>query len=182
MDNNVCPVSVSPWQPNYLPADLSDVSWYTRAVSGDPSLGKWLRIAISEITSLATWVIICPLRSKVKITQRRLCLSVLIVTCLARWSIPMSGQQGGAEWESTCKLLSPGLTDSWVGWDRGQPCDISANQGLSKVKKWPIRGRISEGSVGSCIGRELTQKRIVIKAPWTNLISPCWQSNWFQVR
>ena len=110
------------------------------------------------------------------------CLAVLIVTCLARWSIPMSGQQGGAEWESTCKILSPGLTDSWVGWDRGQPCDISANQGLSKVKKWPIRGRISEGSVGSCIGRELTQKRIVIKAPWTNLISPCWQSNWFQVR
>lgn len=58
MDNNVCPVSVSPWQPNYLPADLSDVSRYPRAVSGDPSLGKWLRIAISEITFLATWVII----------------------------------------------------------------------------------------------------------------------------
>lgn len=35
MDNNVCPVSVGPWQPNYLPADLSDVSRYPLAVSGE---------------------------------------------------------------------------------------------------------------------------------------------------
>ena len=37
MDNDVCPVSVSPWQPNYLPADLTDVSRYPRAVSADPA-------------------------------------------------------------------------------------------------------------------------------------------------